>query len=139
MRYKNYGSIFILRLDAGEEIISTLVGFCTGKRITLGTVQGIGAVGSAEIGLFETRTKEYHKKTLRGDYEITSLLGSITMMKGQPYLHLHATLSDASYHAFGGHLSGAVVSGTCEIFIHTIDDTLGRRFDEDVGLNVLDL
>ncbi|MFA4824352.1 MAG: hypothetical protein WC593_04260 [Methanoregula sp.] len=29
--------------------------------------------------------------------------------------------------------------GTCEIFIHAIDDTLGRRFDADVGLNVFDL
>ena len=139
MRYKKTGPDFILRIDRSEEIVSTLREFCTGQKITLGTVQGIGAVGSAEIGLFETKTKQYHTKTLRGDYEITSLLGSITTMHGQPYLHLHATLSDASYHAFGGHLTSAIVSGTCEVFIHTLDDIVGRTFDEDVGLNVFDL
>ncbi|MDD4136870.1 MAG: DNA-binding protein [Methanoregula sp.] len=139
MRYKKSGVTFILRIDRGEEIISTLKQFCTDQKIALGTVQGIGAVSSAVIGLFETATKTYHTTTLSGDYELTSLLGSITMQDGQPYLHVHATLSDASYHAFGGHLTGAVVSGTCEIFIRTIDDTVSRRFDPGVGLKVFDL
>ncbi|MDO9550809.1 MAG: DNA-binding protein [Methanoregula sp.] len=138
MHYKKTGQTFILRIDRGEEIVGTLVQFCTDQKITLGTVQGIGAVGNAVIGLFETKTKEYHTTTLSGDYEITSLLGNITTKESKLYLHLHATLSDASYHAFGGHLTSAVVSGTCELFIHTFDDTLGRRFDADVGLNVLD-
>ena len=139
MRYKKTGSTVILRIDRGEEIVATLKTFCTGQKITLGTIQGIGAVGTVVIGLFETKTKQYKTTTLEGDYEITSMLGSITRMDGMPYLHLHATLSDASYHAFGGHLTSAVVSGTCEIFIHPIDDTIDRRFDEDTGLNVFDL
>lgn len=139
MRYKKTGSAFILRIDRGEEIVSTLKQFCTDKKITLGTVQGIGAVGNAVIGLFETRTKEYHTTTLSGDHEITSLLGSITTISGEPYLHLHVTLTDATYLAFGGHLTSAVVSGTCEIVITVLDGQANRVFDEDVGLNVLDL
>ncbi len=138
MHYKKSGPDFILRIDRGEEIVSTLKDFCTDQKITLGTVQGIGAVGNAVIGLFETATKTYHTTTLSGDHEITSLVGNITTMDGKPYLHLHITLSDATYLAFGGHLTSAVVSGTCEIFIHTIDDSLGRTFDADVGLNVFD-
>jgi predicted DNA-binding protein with PD1-like motif len=139
MHYKKTGPDFILRIDRGEEIVGTLKAFCHDHQITLGTVQGIGAVGNAVIGLFETATKEYHTTTLSGDHEITSLLGNITTMDGQPYLHLHITLSDATYLAFGGHLTSAVVSGTCEIFIQTVDDSLNRRFDADVGLNVFDL
>jgi len=33
MRYKKYGSTFILRIDRGEEIVSTLKAFCTGQKI----------------------------------------------------------------------------------------------------------
>jgi len=139
MRYKKTGQTFIVRIDRGEEIVGTLIQFCTDQKITLGSVQGIGAVGNAVIGLFKTKTKQYFTTTLSGDYEITSLLGNITTMDSKTSLHLHVTFSDASYHAFGGHLTSAVVSGTCEIFIHTIDDTLGRRFDADVGLNIFDL
>ncbi|NMB79314.1 MAG: DNA-binding protein, partial [Methanomicrobiales archaeon] len=117
MQYTKTPAAFILRIDCGEEIAGTLSAFCREQGVSLGTVQGIGAVSRAVIGLFETATKQYHTTTLEGDYEITSLLGTITTMNGEPYLHLHATLSDASYHAFGGHLSSAVVSGTCEIVI----------------------
>jgi uncharacterized protein len=139
MRFGKSGPDIILRIDRGEEIVSTLKTFCGRQEIATGTIQGIGAVGNAEIGLFDTKTKEYQSTILSGDYEITSLLGNISTLDGQPYLHLHATLSDSSYRAFGGHLTSAVVSGTCEVFIHRINDTLSRRFDEESGLNILDL
>ena len=139
MRYRKSGPTFILRLDRGEEIVSTLKDFCEEQDVRFATVQGIGAVDNAVIGIFAAKTKEYHTTTLSGDHEITSLAGSITTMDNKPYLHLHIMLSDATYLAFGGHLTSAVVSGTCEIFIHTIDEPLGRRFDAGVGLNVFDL
>ena len=138
MQHTKSGTTFVLRLDRGEEIVSTLKEFCIEQQILLGTVQGIGAVGNAVIGLFETRTKEYHTTTLSGDHEITSLLGNITTMGGEPYLHLHVTLTDATYLAYGGHLTSAVVSGTCEIFITVLDGNVTRRFDAEVGLNVLE-
>lgn len=139
MRYRKLGPAIILRLDRGEEIVSTLKDFCEEQEIRFATVQGIGAVDNAVIGIFAAKTKEYHTTTLSGDHEITSLAGSITTMDNKPYLHLHITLSDATYLAFGGHLTSAVVSGTCEIFIHTIPDRLDRTYDAGVGLNVFDL
>lgn len=139
VRYRKLGPTYILRLDRGEEIAGTLKGFCEEQAIHFATVQGIGAVDNAVIGIFAARTKEYHTTTLSGDHEITSLTGSVTTLDGRPYLHLHITLSDATYLAFGGHLTSAVVSGTCEIVIHTFDDRLDRTFDADVGLNVFDL
>ncbi len=138
MRYKKTGSFYIVRIDRGEEIVGTLKLFCTDKKIALGTVQGIGAADPVTIGLFETGTKTYHTTTLTGDHEISSLLGNITTKDGECYLHVHATLSDASYRVYGGHMSSAVVSGTCELFITVIDDHAGRTFDTGVGLNLLD-
>jgi predicted DNA-binding protein with PD1-like motif len=133
------GPTHILRIDRGEEIVGTIKKFCADNKIRPGTVQGIGAVKKAVIGLFETGAKKYYTTELSGDYEITSLLGNVTTRDGAPYLHLHITLSDPSYHVFGGHLTSAVVSGTCEIFISEIEGGMGRVFDEDVGLNVMDL
>ena len=138
MQHRKSGTTFILRIDRGEEIVSTLKAFCIEQQILFGTVQGIGAVGNAVIGLFETRTKEYHTTTLSGDFEIASLLGNITTMGGEPYLHLHATLTDETFLAYGGHLTSATVSGTCEIFITVLEGRIDRRFDADVGLNILE-
>ena len=37
-----------------------------------------------------------------------------------------------------GHLSSAVISATLELFLQVWDGQVGRRFSEDVGLNLFD-
>jgi predicted DNA-binding protein with PD1-like motif len=136
MEAKASGKHWILRLDKGEEIVETLEKFCCEKGIRLGTVSGIGATDRATIGLFKTRTKEYVRKELTGDHEITSLTGNISGMNDEVYLHLHVNLSDANYHAFGGHLNAAVVSATCEVVVRALEGDVGREFSEEIGLNL---
>jgi predicted DNA-binding protein with PD1-like motif len=139
MRSRQAGSVFVLRIDRGEEILESIKKFCIDTTITFGSVQGIGAAGRLVIGFFETGTKKYHSREFVGDYEITSLLGNISTLDGLPYLHLHVTVSDGSLQAFGGHLSEAVVSGTCEVIITSVKDQVTRSFDTEVGLNLLEL
>ena len=139
MRYKRCGDKLVIRIDKGEEIIDTLLKVCGTCGITLGSVSGIGSAGRATIGLFDTAAKKYHSKELVGEYEITQLSGTVTTREGKPYLHIHATLSDAGYAAFGGHLNAALVSGTCEVIIDIMDGAVDRVFSEEVGLNLFNL
>lgn len=136
MEAKAAGKHWIVRIDKGEEIVATLERFCLDKGIRLGTVSGIGATNRATIGLFKTGTKEYLRKELVGDHEITNLAGNISRMNDEVYLHLHVNLSDSNYHTFGGHLNAAVVSATCEVAIHVLDGEVGREFSEEIGLNL---
>ncbi len=136
MEAKAAGDHWIIRIDKGEEIVATLEQLCREKDVRLGTVSGIGATDNATIGLFKTRTKEYVRKEVVGDHEITSLTGNISRMKDEVYLHLHINLSDANYHTFGGHLNSAVVSATCEVVVRVLDGEVGREFSEEIGLNL---
>jgi len=136
MKARASGNHWILRIDKGEEIVETLAQFCREKGIRLGTVSGIGAAGRTTIGLFETRTKEYVRKEMVGDHEITSLTGNISRMNDEVYLHLHINLSDPDCHTFGGHLNSAVVSATCEVVICVLDGEVNREFSEEIGLNL---
>ena len=133
------GDFWIVRLEIGEDVVEQLQLLCEQENITLGTIQGIGAVDKATIGLYDPNKGEYYSKTLEGDYEITSLLGSITNQNGKPYIHLHVTLGDHNYNIFGGHLNLAVVSATCEIFIQTIPGEIGRFKDDESGLNLMEI
>ncbi|MEJ6951215.1 PPC domain-containing DNA-binding protein [Natronospora cellulosivora (SeqCode)] len=137
MEYKKFANKYVIRMDKGEEIISTLKKFCEENQISLGRVSGIGAVNKASIGLFETKTKEYHSLELSGDHEITSLSGNISKMDGEVYLHLHANLADSSYNTKGGHLSQAFISATGEFIVEEIEGELDRKFSEEIGLNLL--
>lgn len=137
MDYKRFDNKYVIRLEKGEEIVSTLKDLCNKEDITLGTITGIGAVGEIEIGYFETKTKKYHSRILSGDMEILNLSGNVSEMNGEVYLHLHITISDEKLNAMGGHLNSAVISATGEIIIDTIEGKVDREFNEDIGLNLL--
>ena len=136
MKSKKFGNKFIIRLEKGEEIVETLKKFCKDNGINLGTVSGIGATNNAVIGLFDAENKEYHSKNFTGNHEIAPLLGNISTMKGEVYLHIHANLCDSYHESFGGHLNSAIVSATFEAVIDVIDGEVERKFSNDVGLNL---
>ncbi len=135
---KKIGSKYFIRIDKGEEIVSVLTEFCNERSIKLGEISAIGAVNEVEIGLFDPLEKEYHSNSIRGTFEILSIIGNITSNKDNPYLHMHITLSDSEYNAFGGHLNKAVVSATCEVIIEELSEKLDRYFDENTGLNLIE-
>lgn len=137
MEYKQIRDKYILRLDKSEEIVETLKKFCRDHDITLGFIKGIGAVNKAKIGLFDTASKKYQSVELKGDYEITSLLGNISTINEEIYLHLHINLGDKDYKIHGGHLNEAIISATGEILIESIDGNLDREFSEEIGLNLI--
>lgn len=136
MKFKRFGNKFIVRMDKGEEIVETLKHFCKEKGIKLGSITGIGATNKATIGLFDAETKKYHSKELIGNYEIAPLIGNISTMNGEVYLHIHVNLCDSNHNSFGGHLSSAIVSATFEAIIDKIDGEVERKFDDEIGLNL---
>ncbi|MBZ2174968.1 DNA-binding protein [Schnuerera sp. xch1] len=136
MKYKKFVDKYVVRLERGEEVINSLTNLCKENEIKLGRVTGIGATNKVTIGLFNTESKEYHSKDLTGDMEITNLSGNITSMDEEVYLHLHITVCDKNNKAYGGHLNSAVISATCEMIIDVIDGNVGRRHDEEIGLNL---
>lgn len=136
MKFVKIGNKYFVRIDKGEEVVSSLMKFCAEKGVKLGSIVGIGATDRVTIGLFNTEIKEYHNKQLVGEYEITNLTGNVTTKDGEVYLHLHITLGDENYNAHGGHLNECWISGTCELVIDTADGEIGRFFDDYSGLNL---
>lgn len=139
IRYRNFGNSYVLSIEPGEEVLDSLNKFCLESGVMLGAISGIGACNKAEIGLFELSTQKYHTRILTGDHEITNLSGNISSFNGQLYLHVHITLADSNYNAWGSHLTSAVISGACEIVIQGIDGRVDRKFDDMLGLNLLQL
>lgn len=139
MTYKQFGSKYIVRIDRGEELVAALKEFCRASDIKLGSITGLGAADKITLGLFNTKTKKYFPKEFLGDFELAAVLGNISRMNNEVYLHLHATISDESCQAYGGHLTSAVISGTFEGVIEKIDGEIGRKYNEEIGLNLYDL
>ena len=85
MKYRKYGETYVLRLEIGEEIITQLKKFCKGLEIESGKVNGIGVVRNAIISYFDLASMEYLHREFMGNMEMTSLMGNISFMEGEPF------------------------------------------------------
>ena len=139
MKWKEIDRGYIVRLERGEEVLSSLTEFVRQQHIEGGTVQGLGAVKDLVLGIFDPQKQEYVKRTFREDLELANLTGNISYLNGNPMLHCHVTAAGPDLRAYAGHLFSAVVSVTGEFVITTVGPRLTRALDEEVGLNLLKL
>lgn len=136
MEFRKFENQYVIRLDKGEEVVSSLTRLCKQEKIALASVSAIGATNQVTVGLFDTVNKKYESRTLTGDMEITSLLGTVSLKDGETYLHLHINVADKEQHVFGGHLNEAYISATCEMIVTAINGKVERKLDESIGLNL---
>ena len=139
MEYRKFDQGYVLRLDPGEEIVASLTRLVEQENVRLGTVSALGAAGDVTIGIFNTKEKQYYSQRYQGDYEISALVGNVTRKEGEPYLHLHITIGNpVTGEVHAGHLSSAVISATLELFLQVWDGQVGRKFSDQVGLNLFE-
>ena len=92
MEYMKFDDAYVVRLDRGEEIVESLTKICDREKITLATIEGIGAADHAVIGLYNVGEQVYHKTELNGPMEITALTGKVSTKDANTYLHIHINL-----------------------------------------------
>lgn len=138
MEFKKFNDTYVIRLNKGEEVISSLKELCKNEDIKLAEITGLGAANLVEIGVFNVNTKEYNTKIFEGMFEITSLVGNATRKDGEVYLHIHINFGDEDGIVKGGHLVRTNISATSEIILRKIEGEVGRKLSEEIGLNLLE-
>ncbi|MCJ7507476.1 MAG: DNA-binding protein [candidate division Zixibacteria bacterium] len=130
---------YVIRLEKGEEIINSLTDFADKYKIEGGFIYGIGTVNNLTLGYYEAEKKNYLKKSFPDDFELVSLMGNISLLKGNPMVHVHVVISDVNFNTLAGHLFSGTVSVTGEFVILATKDAIERAFDKETGLNLLQL
>lgn len=139
MEYLKSEKEYIIRLDKGESVVNTLKTLLSKEEIKLGYFTGLGATNDVTIGILNTKTKEIVKKKFTGDFEIGTMFGTVTQKDGEPYIHAHITVGNVGLDlTYAGHLVDAMISATAEIVLKKMEGTVGRRFDEAVGLDLME-
>lgn len=140
MTYKFVGENYLVRLVRGEEIKASLDKFMAEAKITGAWLNGIGASSRLTIGTYTNATKDYNWTEFNSNLEITSLVGNLAADKdGKMMFHIHGTFAGPDFNAIAGHVKDLTVNATLELFIHPTKQPLKRQFDEDTGLQLLDL
>jgi predicted DNA-binding protein with PD1-like motif len=134
-RRTRYG--YVVRLDAGEEIVGALRDLAARENVRAGLISGIGAAADVELGYFVRGTREYVRRTFEGEWEILALTGNLSDLEGEAFPHCHVTLGGKDFAAHGGHLFRGTVTVTCEIQLVTDPDAIRRLRRPDLGFNPL--
>ena len=140
MIYKKYENVYAVRIDRGEEVVSSLLKMQESEGISAAIVEGLGAADYVKFGLYDVGSQKFLPNELAEPLEVTSITGNLTRQEGKPYLHAHINVADARGHVSGGHLIECRISGTAELFVTPLAGTIGRRKDDmtGTGLNLFD-
>ena len=121
--------IHIIRLDPGEKIVASLLGYLEGRQaeIPSGFISAIGAVLSCEIGWYSIPDDKYQTRIINENCEIIGIIGNFAWIDGKSVVHAHISLGKEDYSIVGGHLIEGTVSVTAEIYIHKAPIAVTRK------------
>jgi predicted DNA-binding protein with PD1-like motif len=136
MNWRREGSRVFIRLQLGDEVHSSLAEVAGREGVSGGWFSGIGAASEVELGYYHLDRKDYDRTLVEGDVEFASASGSLGLVDGKPFVHLHAVVSDRECVTRGGHLFRAVAAATLEFVLLVAERPIERTRDEETGLNL---
>jgi predicted DNA-binding protein with PD1-like motif len=131
MRYHHFGTgRYVLRLDPGEEVVSSLLAFAEQRGLTAGWISGLGSLDHAVLGFLDPKEQVYLKRTFDERLEIGNLTGNLGVAEdGKPFAHVHAVLSPRELLAYAGHLHEGRVGVVAEVLVTAMQGRLVRAVD----------
>lgn len=130
------GTLHVLVMEAGDEVMSELASFATREGIRAGRMTGIGAFQSAQLAYFDWEKKTYEDIPVKDQVEVLVLAGDLAWEDDKPVVHVHVVLGRRDGSTVGGHLKSAIVRPTLEVMF-TEAGALERRYDSASGLALI--
>ena len=135
MEYRKFGDTIVLRLEVGEEIAESLAALCE-KKSWNSARSAAGAAARSRWACLTRRKRSISAGNTRVILKLAALRGTLPEKKRAPtctciwYSEIPGRMSVA------GHLNRAVISATAELFVRVLPGSVGRRMDDEVGLNL---
>lgn len=129
---------FAVVFATGDEPVQGLIRFAGEHGIRSAQLTAIGAFERVTVGYFDWQDKDYRRIQFDEQMEVLTLSGNLATKDDAPALHAHVALGRADGTAHGGHLLEATVRPTLEVIVTETPAHLGRRFDRETGLHLID-
>lgn len=137
MDSKKMGNTWYIRLDRGDQLVSSLMGLCEKEGIGSAVFTGIGGCGTADLQTFIPETGMFETQHLEGTLELINVTGNIVSDEdGSLFHHTHAILSfkkDGRHEIAAGHVKEMVVLYTAEIELRPVQGVIHRNYDPETG------
>ena len=138
MEHKRFGDTCYIRLDRGDEVISSILAACRAEHVESATFSGIGGCSEAKIQTFIPEEGAFEERKLQGMLELVSLIGNVVSDdEGKLHYHAHAAFAykeGEEHHVAAGHVKSITISYTAEIELRPIiGGTIKMKPDPETG------
>jgi len=131
------GPAHILKPDFGSDLLQELQKYVLAKNVNLAWISGVGAVSKAVIRYYDQPKKEWIELRLDKRLEVAGMWGNVSLLNGEPIVHVHIVLADETGHAHGGHLADGTLVFNMEILMTTLTGPpVIRKMDPQTGLTI---
>jgi len=131
------GPVHILRPAGGSDLLKELEKYVRDAGINLAWLSGVGAVSRATLRYYDQVTHQWEDLQLEKRLEVVSIVGNVSLLNGEPIVHVHATLSDEEGACYGGHLAYDTLVFNMEIMLQTLSGAVVTRVSDPVtGLSL---
>lgn len=131
------GPAYVLRPAYGTDLLNELQTFVREQGITLGWISGVGGAVRASLRYYDQTKKEWLDIEVDKQLEVVSMLGNVSLLNGEPIVHIHITLSDEEGNCYGGHVAANTIVFNMEILLTTLSGpAVTRKLDPDTKLTL---
>jgi uncharacterized protein len=131
------GPAYILKPPYGSDLLKELQSFVAANGINLAWLSGVGAVSRATIRYYDQAKKDWIDLKLDRRLEVAGMWGNVSLLNGEPIVHVHIVLADEQGHCYGGHLAENTVVFNLEILLTTLSGpAVTRKMDTQTGLTI---
>lgn len=143
MRHESLGDhqprTYAVVLDTGDSVTEELQRFAAERDLGTASFTAVGAFSSASLGFYDLEERRYVEIPVEEQTEVLTLAGDIVGSGDERKLHAHVVLGRRDGTTRGGHLLGARVRPTLEVMVTESPREIVRRYDESVGIPLIDL
>jgi len=128
---------YAIVLAKGDEVMSGLMDFARQNKVASASFTAICAFSHATVAWFDDSKKEFKLNPINEQVELTSMIGNIALVKGQPAVHTHVSVASSDGTVRGGHVINAFVFPTLELFMTVYPTALHKERDAATGLMLI--
>ena len=131
--------VHYIKFEKDELLLESLTQYAKDNNIKTAEISFIGAVQNVNVMYFNQSKKEYDKHNFEGGHEVLSGLGNVSILEGEPFVHVHMTVADKNGKAYGGHLDEGTKIWLIEAVIKQptfFGKGIERHFDDELCLSV---
>ena len=141
MEYQKIDNKIFVRLDRGDEIISSILGICKAEGVHSATFTGIGGCSEVLKLTYRPASDAYEEHFVKEVLDIALIHGNITTdISGALCHHTHSVMTytkdNNQTEILAGHTLRVVVSYAAEITITPLSQTIIRTVDPENGAQI---